>query len=296
MLSRATALTAAFLLSAGAAWAGTFACAHRGDQKNAPENTLPAIRSAVQKGAHMIEFDVQAAKGGALVVMHDDTVDRTTNGTGKVSDLTYAEIAALDAGSWFDPRFAGVRVPLMAEVLDTIPRAILCNVHIKGSPVIARVAAIVLQEMGRLGHCFLACTEEQAEAARAAVPGVMICNMSRQGGDRAAYVERTIAMKAEYIQLTHKQGIDGLKDDVARLHQHGVKVNFFGAQEEPLIRSLVDAEVDYILTDNLELCLRVLAEYGTQPLPRQQLQENAPPPLVTVQAPAIGARFQTAEH
>ena len=239
----------------------TQACAHRGDQTCAPENTLAAFRLAVEKGAPMIEFDVQVTRDGRLVIMHDSTVDRTTDGTGAVSDLTFQEIRALDAGGWFRPEFKGERVPTLEETLDVIPETTLCNVHLKNSPGVAAATARVLLDRKRLNHCFLACTVKQAEEAHAVAPHARICNMDRQGSDRTAYVEQTLALGSAFIQIHKGQGLDDLKEDVARLHEGGVHVNFFGAQEEDLVRKLADAGVDYILTDDLDLCMRVLRDY-----------------------------------
>src|SRR5689334_8526448 len=97
-------------------------CAHRGAMSTHPENTIPALEEAVRLGAHMIEFDIQLTKDGALVLMHDATVNRTTsNGLGRVSDLTLAEIKGLDAGSKFDARFAGTHIPTFEEALAVFP-------------------------------------------------------------------------------------------------------------------------------------------------------------------------------
>ncbi|NLO32454.1 MAG: glycerophosphodiester phosphodiesterase [Candidatus Hydrogenedentes bacterium] len=240
----------------------TQACAHRGDQACAPENTLAAFRLAVEKKAPMIEFDVQATKDGQLVIMHDSTVDRTTDGKGKVVELSFDEIRALDAGSWFNESFKGEQVPTLEETLEIIPESILCNVHLKNSPGVALNTARVIKRMGKLKHCFLACTIKQAEEAHAEVPEIKICNMDRQGANRESYAEQTIELKADYIQIHLGQGLTGLKEDVDRLHAAGVWVNFFGAQKEPLIQSLAEAGVDYILTDDLDLCQRVLEEYA----------------------------------
>jgi glycerophosphoryl diester phosphodiesterase len=94
--------------------------AHRGYSAVAPENTLPALAAGVLAGATLIEFDVRTTADGVPVVIHDRTVDRTTSGSGQVSELTLDEITALDAGSWFSPAYAGVRVPLLSEVLDLL--------------------------------------------------------------------------------------------------------------------------------------------------------------------------------
>lgn len=92
--------------------------AHRGASGYAPENTMAAFEKAVEMKADYIELDVQLSKDGQLVVIHDTTVDRTTDGTGKVGSLTLEELRKLDAGSYFGPEFAGERIPTLEEVLD----------------------------------------------------------------------------------------------------------------------------------------------------------------------------------
>ena len=98
-----------------------FIVAHRGLLRHAPENTLANFRACLELRIGF-EVDVQRTKDGHLVCIHDDTVDRTTNGTGKVSDLTLAELKTLDAGSWFDPAFRGEQVPTLDEVFETLSR------------------------------------------------------------------------------------------------------------------------------------------------------------------------------
>ncbi len=262
MITRRAALLvplAGFLARGGRP--ATRACAHRGDVEHAPENTLPAIASAVRKKVPQIEFDVKFSRDGKLVLLHDQTIDRTSNGKGKVSDLTFAELRRLDFGSWFSPRFAGVRIPTLREILSAVPRGILLNVHLASAPGLAMAAARTLMEMGRADDAFLAATEEQAAEVRAVYPAMRICNMSRQEGDLDKYVERTIAMRAQFIQIRDAAGRripDVLAQTVDKLHQNGVTVNYFGAQEEDKIRALARAGVDYILTDKLDLCQRVL--------------------------------------
>ncbi|WP_207436160.1 glycerophosphodiester phosphodiesterase [Sabulibacter ruber] len=94
--------------------------AHRGASGIAPENTLPAIKKALETSADFIEIDVHQSKDGQVVVIHDPTVDRTTNGTGRVADLTLAELKKLDAGIKFDSSFTDVRIPTLAQVLRTV--------------------------------------------------------------------------------------------------------------------------------------------------------------------------------
>jgi glycerophosphoryl diester phosphodiesterase len=94
--------------------------AHRGASGVAPENTMPAIDSALASGADYIEIDVHLSKDGAVIVMHDKSVDRTTDGKGEIAEMTVAEIKTLDAGSWFNETFTGTRVPTLEEVISQI--------------------------------------------------------------------------------------------------------------------------------------------------------------------------------
>ena len=92
--------------------------AHRGASGHAPENTLAAFKRALALGATFIETDLQLTRDSRFVALHDETVDRTTNGQGKVHDMTLAELRGLDAGSWFGSEFAGERIPTLDEILE----------------------------------------------------------------------------------------------------------------------------------------------------------------------------------
>jgi glycerophosphoryl diester phosphodiesterase len=94
--------------------------AHRGASGFAPENTLAAIELAMNSSAEIIEIDVHLTKDGEVVVIHDKSVDRTTNGTGLIGDLTLAQIRELDAGSWFSESFAGQKIPFLSEVMEMV--------------------------------------------------------------------------------------------------------------------------------------------------------------------------------
>lgn len=105
--------------------------AHRGFSGVAPENTMAAFRRAYDIRADMIELDVLLSRDGQVVVIHDDTLDRTTNTRGPVADLTWDELRTLDAGSWFAPEFEGEPIPLLRDVLAWAKGKILVNVEIK---------------------------------------------------------------------------------------------------------------------------------------------------------------------
>lgn len=109
----------------------TLVFGHRGAMGYAPMNTLPAFELAAQQGADGVELDVRLTADGALVILHDATVDRTSNGRGAVASMTLAQVRELDAGAWFDPTFAGTRIPTLSEVFEAIGQRLFINVEIK---------------------------------------------------------------------------------------------------------------------------------------------------------------------
>lgn len=121
-------------------------CAHRGAMNTHPENTIASFKAAVDAGAQMIELDVWLTKDNKMVVIHDAAVDRTTNGSGKIVNLSLSEIKKLDAGSWKSPEFKGEKIPTFEEALSVIPRNIWINVHIKGEDETPVLAALLLQK------------------------------------------------------------------------------------------------------------------------------------------------------
>ncbi|MGE5258214.1 MAG: glycerophosphodiester phosphodiesterase, partial [Hyphomicrobiales bacterium] len=106
---------------------------HRGYPARFPENTLASFQGAMQAGCDMIELDVTLTRDRKVVVIHDDTLNRTTNGNGAVSKHTLAEIKQLDAGSWFDPQFSAERVPEIDELIQLTANRCLLNIEIKTS-------------------------------------------------------------------------------------------------------------------------------------------------------------------
>lgn len=105
--------------------------AHRGCSGTFPENTMISFKRAIEIGADMIELDVQTSKDGKVIVFHDKELRRTTNGIGKINNLTYKELQNLDAGSWFAKEFKGEQIPLLRDVLRLIKGKIKLNIEIK---------------------------------------------------------------------------------------------------------------------------------------------------------------------
>src|SRR5512140_263558 len=105
--------------------------AHRGASAHAPENTLASFDLAFAQGADAIELDAQLTADGEIVVFHDATLDRATDGTGRLSQKTLAELRALDAGSSFSPKHRGEKIPLLEEVFDAVGKKLFINVELK---------------------------------------------------------------------------------------------------------------------------------------------------------------------
>jgi glycerophosphoryl diester phosphodiesterase len=105
--------------------------AHRGASHDAPANTLAAFQLAAEMGADGLELDVHLSRDGEPVVIHDFTLEGTTDGRGRVSDKTLAELQQLDAGGWFDAQFAGERIPTLQQVIDAVGQRLLLNIELK---------------------------------------------------------------------------------------------------------------------------------------------------------------------
>ncbi len=131
----------------------TIIIAHRGDTTQAPENTMAAFQEALSAGAEGVEFDVQASRDGEPVVIHDESVERTTDGKGLVGEQSLADLIKLDAGSWAHPDYAEQRIPILAEVLELLrPSGLVVNIELKTNrfsyPGLAGNVIRLLEDMG----------------------------------------------------------------------------------------------------------------------------------------------------
>ena len=150
--------------------------AHRGDSARAPENTIAAFRKALRVGAIRLEVDVRFTADDVPVAMHDATVGRTTDGRGRVADLRLGDLRALDAGSWFSPRYAGVKVPTLFQVLDFgRTRGAWFLVELKTRPTAQQMDSFLnrLRWLGMLNRVKVTSFDEQTILdVRAAQPGL----------------------------------------------------------------------------------------------------------------------------
>ncbi len=205
--------------------------AHRGHSVAAPEQTLAAYIAAIDHGAEMIEADLRFSRDGVPLMLHDAKLDRTTSGRGPVAERDWAEIAALDAGSWFDAKFAGARVPRLDDLFAlAAARGIALCIEAKGAEgeENARAALFAAREIARRGRLevdYVASFDHRALAeAAAAVPGLRTApdRLPERGSSTAAeLIVQARAIGAPVIQH-HFADLDAAV--VAAVQAEGIEV------------------------------------------------------------------------
>ncbi|MFB7356685.1 glycerophosphodiester phosphodiesterase [Streptomyces gardneri] len=224
--------------------------AHRGASSLAPENTLISGEVARRAGADWIENDVRPSKDGVPYVLHDATVDRTTNGTGHVGKLTSAQINALDAGSWFAPAYKGARIPTLAAQLADLRvrggRLLLDITGTRGKADIARIIRTV-REQKMMDRVFVqSFFPESLRQVRGLAPEVPLGLLRDKLDADPVAVTKDLGVKSYNVS---DKALATRPELVAELHAAGVKVNVWTVNEPARWRALADLGVDGIITD-----------------------------------------------
>jgi glycerophosphoryl diester phosphodiesterase len=227
---------------------------HRGAASGAPENTLESLRLAAAEGARMVEFDVKLTADGALVLMHDDTLDRTTSGRGAVARASLAEIRALDAGSWFAESWTGTRVPTLEEAIPVLDECgLAANIEIKPCPgrevetalAVVRTLSQSWPAAPARGACLLSSFERASlSAARDAAPGIPrgLLPWGKPADWSAA--ARTLACATVHCAAT-----DMTPEWAAEIRRLGYGLAVYTVNDPALAARLQDWGVDSIITD-----------------------------------------------
>jgi glycerophosphoryl diester phosphodiesterase len=219
---------------------GFMAIAHRGASSYAPENTFAAFDLAIEMGARHLELDVHFSSDGHLVVIHDDTVDRTTDGSGPVTSRSLAALTALDAGAWFDPRFKGERIPTLGAVLERYWGAHL-HVELKGhSAGLAQRAVDMIRSSGIATNVTITSFQKaKLEETRAYAPELPTGWLVGEVSDAVVAQARAMGL----TQLCPRAGAV-TPELVSRLHAEGLVVRAWGVATEDLMRRVVTAGAD----------------------------------------------------
>jgi glycerophosphoryl diester phosphodiesterase len=233
--------------------------AHRGDSENFPENTLAAFRGAVEKGAASIELDVYQTRDGTWVVMHDPAVDRTTDGTGKLVELSLAEVKKLDAGAWKDPRFAGEPVPTLEETLVFArEHHVGLNIEIKassGAPGGVDIGTLLAApDWEGAVEVVSSFDVEALLAVRATAPA---CPLAMLKGDASA-LELAREHGFEWVHVQHDAANDDL---VANAHAAGIRVMIWTMDDPELYPRWARMGIDKICTNRPGPLARARQDY-----------------------------------
>ncbi|WP_413066178.1 glycerophosphodiester phosphodiesterase [Siminovitchia sp. 179-K 8D1 HS] len=229
--------------------------AHRGASGHAPENTMPAFQKGVEMKADYIEIDVQMTKDGKLVIIHDATVNRTTNGTGAVKDLTLEELKQLDAGSWFSEKYAGEKIPTFEEVLDAFrgKTGILIELKLpeRYPGIEEKVAeALIERNMHKPGNkkiVIQSFNHESIDKSKKLLPllphGVLL------GDEWADVTDEQLAEFAAYADYFNPTLSIVTPELVDRVHAAGMKIYPYTSRSQEQAYELFSLDVDGIITD-----------------------------------------------
>jgi glycerophosphoryl diester phosphodiesterase len=215
--------------------------AHRGASSYAPENTLAAFDLALQMGARHIELDVDLTSDGHIVVIHDDTVDRTTSGSGPVTSHTLAALQGFDAGSWFGARFAGERIPTFDEVLARYKGRAHIHTEIKGRSLsLSQRTADLIRKHGMEGQATITSFQSaRLEEMRACAPELPRGWLVREVTD--ALIAQAHAMGVTQLCPRASAVTPEL---VRRLHAEGFVARAWSVTTEELMQHVVQAGAD----------------------------------------------------
>jgi len=234
--------------------------AHRGDKMHAPENTLAAFKLAAENGADAIEFDVKLTVDGRVIALHDQTVNRTTNGTGRISHLPFAVVRDLDAGTWFSETFRGESIPTLDEVFETVGKRLLINIELTNyaTPFDNLVPKVVdsVKKHGlknlTLFSSFIARNLQMTRSLLPEVPRGILCMRGKLGS-----WGRNFTWRGDYFAL-HPNLTDVTASLVARVQAAGKRVHAWTVNSEEDLKRMIGLGVDAIITDDPVLALRLL--------------------------------------
>jgi len=232
-----------------------YRCAHRGASGHAPENTLAAFRLAMEMGAQMCELDVQQTADDRLVVMHDDTLERTTNGNGNLWEMTLAELQRHDAGLWYDKQFAGETLPALEQVIAFVRGQMKLNLEVKIHGHERNLAALVVETIRRekfVDECVVTSFDWKAvNEIKKLAPELKVGHIFGWKEFSAEVFDAPVELLS-----THYSLVDG--GFLERAHSAGKKVHVWTVNYKWMMRRLLKRGVDGIITNYPERLKEVL--------------------------------------
>ncbi len=235
--------------------------AHRGASAYAPENTLSAFMKAYELKADGIEFDVKLSKDGQIVIIHDQTVDRTTDGSGYVKDLNFDELQRLDAGSFFSLEYKGVGIPSLKDVFEKLNGKIFMNVELTNYSTIndglAKKVCQLVKDLGMEDRVlFSSFNPINLVITRKLLPQVPVAILALPR--KAGVLQRSNILHWASPKFIHPFYEDVNMSFVNKQHRRRRKVNVWTVNEESEMVKILGTNSDGIITDDPILARRVL--------------------------------------
>jgi glycerophosphoryl diester phosphodiesterase len=243
--------------------------AHRGASGRAPETTLAAYREALHLKADFLEADVQMTRDGEIIAIHDESVDRTTNGKGPVRQMTLAELKGLDAGSWFNkmypdrarPDYAGQKIPTLQEIMDMASESPAgLYIEIKNPELYPpHLESDLIHIIRRNGfekrvviQSFSPRSVEKVKALDPSVPAALLVDALENDP-----VEATVRAHANELAIDHKLAT---RDIVQKAHERGLTVAVWTVDEHEDLKRMIGLGIDAIITDYPDRLNRLLGK------------------------------------
>ena len=235
--------------------------AHRGDLTYAPENTLPSFQQALQKGADGVELDAKLTADGQVIVIHDMTVDRTTTGKGRVASFKLDDIRKLDAGKWFDERFNGTKVPMLAEVFELVGKDKLINIELTNystprDGLVLKVRELIKRHNIQKQILFSSFLPSNLKIAAQALPEISRGLLAMPG--LVGLWARSFGFMFGEYQALHPYISSTSREQVQRVHRLNRRVHVWTANSPEEVNRLKEWGVDGIFTDDPQTAVRAL--------------------------------------
>ena len=239
--------------------------AHRGDFAHAPENTLPAFEQALQKGADGVELDAKLTSDGQVIVIHDSAVDRTTNSKGRVASLALEEIRKLDAGNWFNEKFAGTKVPLLEEIFEMVGKDKLINIELTNystprDGLAIKACELIKRHNNHKQIIFSSFFSSNLKIAAQALPEVPRGLLAMPG--LVGLWARSFGFMFGDYQALHPNIANTSKEQVQRAHRIKRRVYVWTVNTPAEVTRLKEWGVDGIFTDDPQMAVHALGRGG----------------------------------
>ncbi len=236
---------------------------HRGACAHAPENTIASFKLAIEHQADFIELDAKLSLDGEVVVIHDQTVDRTTNGSGTVNQLTLAQLKELDAGGKFDSKFTGEKIPTLDEVFKAVGKEILINVELTNyssqrDNLIPKVAELVKSNGMQERVLFSSFMPGNLKWMHKLLPDAPVALLCLEGF--AGSFSRSVFCKGISPNIIHPYLADVNETYVSREHKRGRRVHTWTVNDPEDVARMIKAGVDGIFTDDPLASRKIMEE------------------------------------